>query len=69
MVDARQQTGHHLEGTLGGGQPDALEPAAPFGHQVGEALQTEGEVRPPLVAGQRMDLVDDDGVDPAQDGP
>ena len=68
VVDARQQTGHDVEWPLGGRQTDALQPSAPFGHQMGQPLQAEGEVRPPFVAGQRVDLVDDDRVDVAQDG-
>ena len=62
-VAARQQAGHHLERALGGGQADALQPAAALRHQVGQPLEAEGEVGPPLVAGQGVDLVDDDRVD------
>ncbi len=43
-IDAGEQAGHHLERALGGRQPDALQPAAPLGDQVGEPLQAEGEV-------------------------
>ena len=59
-----------LERPLRGGQPDPL-------HRPGvgvraraqrlEALEAEGEVRAALRAGDRMDLVDDDVLDPAQD--
>ena len=68
-VDAGQQAGHHLERTLGGGEADALQPAAPLGHQVGQPLQAEGEVGAALVPGQGVDLVDDDRVDAAEHGP
>ena len=66
VVDAGQQPGHDVEWPLRGRQPDALQSAAALGHQVGEPLQAQGQVRPPLVTGQRVHLVDDDRVDPAQ---
>ena len=68
-VDARQQAGHHVQGALGGRESDALQPSAPLIHQVGQPLEAEGEVGPPLVAGQGVDLVDDHRVDAAEHGP
>ena len=68
-VHPGQQAGHHLERSLGGRQADPLQASAPLRHQVGEALEAEGQVGPPLVPGQGVDLVDDHGVDAAQHGP
>ena len=61
-VGSRQETGDHLQGALGCRQPDALEPDPAGRHQLAEPLETEGEMRAPLVAGQGVDLVDDHRV-------
>jgi len=54
-----QEPGDSLDGPLGGRQPDPLRP----GHgDVLEALECQGEVRPSLVAGHRVDLVQDQGL-------
>ena len=63
-VDAAQQAGHHLEGPLGGRQPDALEPAARRRDHAGQPLEAQRQVRSPLVPGQRVHLVDDDRAHP-----
>ena len=65
----RQQPGHHLEGPLGGRQPDPLEPAAALGHHLCQPFEGQREVGAALVAGQGVDLVDDDGAHPAQHRP
>src|SRR5918999_477103 len=51
---------------LSGRQPNALR--AP-GADMLEPLERESEVRPPLVARDRVDLVDDDGVHGFEHGP
>ncbi len=68
-VHPREQAGHHLEGSLGGREADALQPAPPGRHQMVEPLEGQGQMGPPLVAGQGVHLVDDDGVHAAEDGP
>jgi hypothetical protein len=68
-IRSRQEASHHLEGALGGRQSDALESATMGRHQLVEPLEGEGEMRPPLVAGERVHLVDDDGVHSPQDRP
>ncbi len=65
-VHSREQAGHDLEGPLRRRQSDALQTGAPLGHQVGQPFQAEGQMGAPLVAGQGVDLVDDDRVDAAQ---
>ena len=64
-IHAGEQAGHHLQGTLGGRQADALQATAPLGHQVGQPFEAEGEVGPALVTRQGVDFVDDDRVDAA----
>ncbi len=68
-VHPGQQAGHHVERSLGGRQPDALQPVPPGRHQVGQPLEAQGQVGAPLVAGQGVHLVDDDGVDAPEHGP
>jgi hypothetical protein len=60
---AHQQAAHRLHRALGGREADAGRPPVAQGL---EPLQAEGQVGPPLVAGDGVDLVDDDGVDGAQ---
>ena len=69
VVHAREQTGHHVERALRGREADALQMAAGLGDQAVQPLEAQGQVAPPLVAGQRVHLVDDDGVHAAQHGP
>ena len=69
VVHAREQAGHHVERALGGREADALEAAAALGDQRVQPLEAQGEVAAPLVAGQRVHLVDDDGAHAAQHGP
>ena len=68
-VRSRQESGHHLEGALRGREPDALETGPLRRHQGREPLETEGQVRTPLVPGQRVHLVDDHRVRTLQHGP
>ena len=65
----RQQPGHHLERPLGGREPDALQPATALGHHLRQPLEGQSEVGAALVAGQGVDLVDDDRPHPAQHRP
>ena len=60
---AAEEAGDLLEGTLGGGEADALEAAAAEGF---EALDGEGHVRAALGGDERVDLVEDDGLDGAE---
>ncbi len=66
VVHAREEAGHQVEGPLRGGQPDALEVAAALGHEGVEALEAEREMAAPLVAGERVHLVDDHRAHAAQ---
>jgi hypothetical protein len=63
VVEAAEVTGHDVERPLGGGQADAL--GRPFA-DVGQALERQRQVRAALGGHQRVDLVDDHGLDPAQ---
>ena len=67
-VHAGEQAGHQVERALGGRQADALQPATAFGDEGVEALEAEREVAAPLVAGERVHLVDDDRAHAAQQG-
>ena len=67
-MHAGEQAGHQVERALGGRQADALKTAAALGHQRVEALQAQREVAAPLVAGERVHLVDDDRAHAAQQG-
>ncbi len=61
-VRAHQQPRRGLDRPHGGREADALQARAPRGHQLGEALEREGQVRAALVAGHRVDLVHDHGA-------
>ena len=63
---ADQQRGDHLDRLLRRRQ---AHPGRRDGADVGEPLEREAEVAPPLVPGQRVDLVDDHGLDGAERGP
>ena len=63
IVGAGEEGGEFVDGALGGGEADALGAAA---GDVVEALQRQREVAAAAVAGEGVDLVDDDGVDLAQ---
>ena len=56
---ADQQAGDRFDRPLGGRQPDAHRPVAA---DVFESFEGQREVRAALVAGDGVDLVDDDGV-------
>ena len=58
-----EEAGDQLDGALGGGEADA--DGRGFGQTV-EARKGEGEVAPAAVAGEGVNLVDDDGADAAQ---
>ena len=60
---AAQEPGHDVERTLGGRQADALGRALV---QRRQPLEREGEVGAPLGGHERVDLVDDHGLDVAQ---
>ena len=62
--DPGQEPGNALDGPLGGRQTDALGPGADL--EMVQPLQGQGQVRPPLVSGQGVDLVDDDRLHLAQ---
>ena len=59
VVHARQQARHQVERPLRGREADALEATAALGHQRVQPLEAERQVAAPLVAGQRVHLVDD----------
>ena len=63
LVGSGEEGGQFLDGALGGGEADALGAAA---GDVVEAFEREGQVAAAAVAGEGVDLVDDDGVDAAQ---
>ncbi len=65
-ADATEESGDQLERPLGGRQPD---PLGRLARQPLETLEAEGQVGPPLRAGDRVDLVDDHVLDPGQAGP
>ena len=60
---AREEPCDLLAGPHRGGEPDALRRR---GGELVEPLERQGEVRPPLGAGERVDLVDDDRLDAAE---
>ena len=60
---AGEEARHLLAGSHRGGQPDALHRRR---GELLEALEGQGEVGAPLRAGERVDLVDDHGLDAAQ---
>ena len=65
----REEIGHHVERSLGGRKPDALEPV-PLGlHQCAQPLEAQCEMGSALVTGQGVHLVDDHGVNPLEHGP
>ena len=57
---AGEQVGHEGDGPLRGRQADPLGPGRA---RVLDTLERERQVRAALVAGHRVDLVDDDGLD------
>ena len=63
---AAEETSHDFKRALRGGQADPLERTAVLRDQAVKTLQTHGEVRPPLISSQRMDLVDDHGTNRGQ---
>ena len=63
VVVAAEESGDLVEGSLGGRQADALE--RPVG-ELGQSLERERQVRAPLGGRQRVDLVDDHGLDAAE---
>ena len=79
LAGAAEEPGDGLEGTLGGGEADALEwrSLVNAGGRRGagdgrcpkelEPLEAQGEVRAPLGPGDRVDLVHDHVLDAAQD--
>ena len=69
VVHAREQPRHQLERPLGGREADALETTAALAHQRVQPLQGQRQVAAPLVAGQRVHLVDDHGPHAAQERP
>ena len=66
-ADAAEEPGDRLERPLRGAQADALERRRVRGSKAFEPLEAEGEVGAALGAGDRVDLVDDDVLDAAQD--
>ena len=64
--DPAEEAGDRLERPLGRRQPDALERRRVRRAEPLEPFQREGQVRPALRAGDRVDLVDDDRLDAAQ---
>ena len=64
---ASEEAGDLVQRALRGGEADPLgRGAAAIDHPVLEALEGDREVAAPLGGGQRMDLVDDHGLDAAQ---
>ena len=69
VVHAREEPRHQVERPLGGREPDALETAAALGHQGVQPLEAQRQMAAPLVAGQRVHLVDDHRPHAAQERP
>src|SRR5271154_283155 len=66
-LGAAEETGYLFEGTLGGGEADALQAAAGEGGcERFEALEGEGQVGAALAGHEGVDLVEDDGLDGAE---
>ena len=65
--DAAHESGDRVEGALGGAEADALRGFRALLAQRLQAFQAQGEVSTPFRAGDRVDLVDDDVLDAAQD--
>ena len=65
--DAAEEAADGLERSLRGGEADALRRLGAFGPERLQAFQAQGEVGTPFRAGHRVDLVDDDVLDAAQD--
>jgi hypothetical protein len=63
VIAAAQEAGHHVERPLGGGQADALRRRLALLRQ---AFEGQGHVGAPLGGDQRVDLVDDDRLDPPE---
>ena len=63
---AAEETGDGFEWALGGAQADALRRVRVLGAQMFELLEAEREMRAALAAGDRVDLVDDHVLDPAE---
>ncbi len=63
---AGEEVGDPVDGFLGGRNADARERT---GGEPFQALHRKGQMRPPLVADQRVDLVDDERVHVRQDPP
>ncbi len=78
-VGAGEEVGDERDGVLGGGEADALRRTLEAGEKGAgregvlatdegfEAFERKGEVGAALVAGDRVDLVDDDGLDAAEE--
>ena len=69
VVHAREQARHQVERPLGGREADALETTAALAHQRVQPLEAQRQVAAPLVAGQRVHLVDDHRAHAAQQAP
>ncbi len=65
--DATEEAGDRVERPLGGGQADALRRLRALGTERLQPFQAQGEVGTPFRAGHRMDLIDDDVLDAAED--
>ena len=69
LVHTAEEPGDEIEGPLRRRQPDALEGAAVLGHECVESFEAERQVAAPLVAGERVHLVDDHGPHTPQQRP
>ena len=65
--DATEEAGDRVERPLGGGQADALRRLRALGTERFQPFQAQGEVGTPFRAGHRVDLIDDDVLDAAED--
>ena len=65
--DAAEEAGDRVERPLGGGEADPLRGLGALRPKRLQAFQAQGEVGTPFRAGDRMDLVDDDVLDAAED--
>ena len=66
LVHSRQQPRHEVEWALRRREPDALQAATALGHERIEPFEAQRQMAAPLVAGQRVHLVDDHGANAAQ---
>ncbi len=66
VVHAGEKARHHVEGPLRGRESDPLEMSPALADEGVEALEAQGQMAPPLVAGERVHFVHDHRPDTAE---